>query len=295
VQAGSVRFENRDQGVDTDWRTASGDYFAALGVPLLAGRTFSERDSPEHPVVGIIDERLAREVFGREDPIGKRFRIDTTGPASPWVTIIGVVGHLRHEGLDRDPRPQVYWPYQQRTQDRMAMVVRTAADASSLAPAVRAAILDVDADQPIYDVRPMTAVIQRTLHGDWLNAVLMEAFASMALLLASVGVFGVVAHLTAQRRREFAVRVAVGARSIDVVALVLKQGFSRAACGLLIGLALAAVLSRSAAALLHGISPLDAQTYVSVSGLMMLVVLAASFVPAWRASRVDPTLALRQE
>ena len=245
--------------------------------------------------MGIIDERLAREAFGRDDPIGKRFRMDIAGPGSSWVNIVGVVGHLRHEGLDRDPRPQVYWPYQQRPQDRMAMVVRTTADPSSLAPAVRAAIRDVDADQPIYDVRPMTAVIQRTLHGDWLNAVLMEAFASMALLLASVGVFGVVAQLTAQRRREFAVRVAVGARSTDVVALVLKQGVSRAACGLLIGLALAALLSRSAVALLHGISPLDAATYVSVAGLMMLVVLAASFVPAWRASRVDPTLALRQE
>lgn len=295
VQAGSIRFENRDQGIDTDWRTASGDYFAALGVPLLAGRTFSERDTPDRPAVGIIDERLAREVFGREDPIGKRFRIDTTGPESAWVEVVGVVGHLRHDGLDRDPRPQVYRPYQQRTQDRMAMVVRTTADPSSLVPAVRAAIRDVDADQPIYDVRPMTGVVQRTLHADWLNAVLMEAFASMALLLASVGVFGVVAQLTAQRRREFAVRVAVGATSANVLALVLRQGFSRAVFGLLIGLALAAALGRSAVALLHGISPLDAQIFLSVSGLMMLVVLAASFVPAWRASRVDPTLALRQE
>ena len=243
--------------------------------------------------MGVIDQRLAREVFGREDPIGKRFRINEAGSA--WVEVVGVVGHLRHEGLDRDPRPQVYWPYQQRSQDRMAMVVRTAADPSSLVPAVRAAIRDVDADQPIYDVRSMTDVLQRTLHGDWLNTVLMGAFASMALLLASVGVFGVVANLTAQRRREFAVRVAVGARSADVVALVLKQGVVRAISGLLAGLALAAALSRSAAAMLHGISPFDAQIYISVSGLIVLVVLAASLVPAWRASRVDPTVALRQD
>jgi predicted permease len=293
VQIGSVRFEGRDIVINTDWRSASADYFRTLGVPVLAGRTFTEGDSPDRPAVGIIDQRIAREVFGREDPIGKRFRIDMTGSA--WVEIVGVVGHLRHDGLDRDPRPQIYWPYQQRTQDRMAMVVRATVDPSSLISGVRAAIRDVDADQPIYDVRPMTDVLQRTLHGQWLNAVLMGTFACMALLLASVGVFGVVAYLTAQRRREFAVRVAVGARSVNVVALVLRQGFVRATFGVLVGLALAAALSRSAGTMLHGISPLDARTYFSVSGLMILVVLTASFGPAWRASRADPTLALRQE
>ncbi len=167
-------------------RSASADYFRALDVPLLAGRTFSETDAAGRPAVGIIDERLAHEVFGRENPIGKRFRIDISG--MPWVEIVGVVGHLRHEGLDRDPRPQVYWPYQQRTQDRMAMVVKTTADPASLAAAVRKAIREIDPDQPLYDVRPMIYV-EQTLHGHWLNTVLIGAFAGMTLLLASVGLF----------------------------------------------------------------------------------------------------------
>ena len=292
VQAGGIRFEGSETPSNTDWRTASPDYFRALDVPVLAGRTFSDNDSSDQPPVGIIDERLARETFGRESPIGKRFRMDFAG--APWIEIVGVVGHLRSEGLDRDPRPQVYWPYQQRTQDRMAMVVKTTADPSSTG-AVRAAIREIDPDQPLYDVRPMTAVLERTLYGQWLNAVLIGAFAAMALVLASAGLYGVVSYLTAQRQREFGIRIAIGASAADVLALVLKQGIGRAAVGLALGLALSAALTRALGAMLHGVSSWDAATYVWVSGLLIFVVLVASFLPAWRASRLDPTAALRQD
>jgi predicted permease len=293
AQIGTIRFEDSEALLSTDWRSASPEYFRTLEVPLLAGRTFSESDSPDAPPVGIVDERLAREVFGSESPLGRRFRIDS--PGTPWVEIVGVVGHLRHEGLDKDPRPQVYWPYPQRTQDRMAMVVRTSVAPASLTTAVRAAIREVDPDQPVYDVRPMTEVLERTLHGHWLNTVLVGAFAGMALLLASVGLYGVVSYLTAERQREFGVRVAVGATAVDVARLVVKQGLQRAAAGLVAGLVLSAVLTRALGAMLHGVSPLDATTYVAVAGLLTVVVLTASLLPAWRASRVDPTLALRQE
>jgi predicted permease len=292
TQVGAIRFEGSDTPFDTDWRSASPDYFRALNVPILNGRTFTNHDTADRPSVGIIDEHLAREVFGAEIPIGKRFRMDFSG--APWVEIVGVVGHLRHEGLDRDPRPQVYWPYQQRTQDRMAMVVRSSSDLSSVATAVRDAIREIDPDQPLYDVRPMTDVLERTLHGQRLNMVLIGAFAGMALLLATAGLYGVVSYLTAQRHREFGIRVAVGARATDVLILVLKQGLGRAASGLTLGLVLSAVLTRALQAMLHGVRALDATTYTSVSGLMMFVVLAASFVPAWRASQLDPTVALRQ-
>jgi putative ABC transport system permease protein len=293
TQIGIIRFEDSEALVSTDWRSASPEYFATLGVPLLTGRTFSERDSANAPAVGIVDERLAREVFGSESPLGKRFRIDA--PGAPWVEIVGVVGHLRHEGLDKDPRPQVYWPYPQRTQDRMAMVVRTSVAPASLATAVPAAIREVDPDQPVYDVRPMTDVLERTLHGQWLNTVLVSAFASMALLLASVGLYGVVSYLTGERQREFGVRVAVGATALDVALLVVRQGLHRAAAGLAAGLALSALLTRTLRAMLHGVGPLDATTYLAVAGLLTIVVSTASLLPAWRASRVDPTLALRQE
>jgi predicted permease len=293
TQTGPIRFEGNDAPFDTDWRSASADYFRALDVPILAGRTFNESDSADRPAVGIIDERLARDAFGRESPIGKRFRIDV--PGRPWVEIVGVVGHLRHEGLEKDSRPQVYWPYPQRTQDRMAMVVKTTADPSSVAAAVRAAIREVDPDQPLYDIRPMTDVLERTLHGRRLNTVLVGAFAVMALVLAGAGLYAVVSYLTARRRREFGIRVAVGAKAADVLALVLKQGLGRASVGLALGLALSAALTRMLASMLHGVTAWDLTTYVFVSAVLMSVVSAASFVPAWRASRLDPTLALRQD
>jgi predicted permease len=293
MQTGMIRFEGVDASFDSDWRSVSSDYFRALDVPLLAGRTFDENDSPDRASVGIIDERLARSVFGDQSPIGRRFRIDYAG--GNWVQIVGVVGHMRQEGLDKDPRPQVYWPYQQRTQDRMAMVVRATADPSSLTAAVRAAIREVDPDQPLYDVRPMTAVVDRTLQGRWLNTILIGAFAAMALVLASAGLFGVVSYLTAQRQREFGIRVAIGAKSTDVLILVLKQGLSRSLGGLALGLALSAAVTRALGTILYGVTAWDAPTYGSVSAILLFVVLVASFVPAWRASRLDPTVALRQE
>jgi ABC-type antimicrobial peptide transport system permease subunit len=211
------------------------------------------------------------------------------------VEIVGVVGHVRHEGLDSDPRPQVYWPYQQRTQDRMAMVVRTAGDPSALAARLREAIREVDPDQPVYDVRPMTDVLERTLQGPRLSAVLFGAFAGLALLLAGVGLYGVVSYLTAQRKRELAVRMAVGATGAGIARLVLHEGIRRAAAGLLAGLVLSAWAARALTSMLHGVGPLDAATYLSVAALMGAVVSTATVVPAWRAARTDPTLALKQD
>ena len=293
AQIGAVRFEGHEQTIDADWRSASGGYFQALGVPLLAGRTFDNRDSADRPLVGIIDQRLAAAVFGSANPVGRRLRMDAPGAA--WTEVIGVVGHVRHEGLDVDPRPQVYWTYQQRTQDRMAVVVKSTIDPAALAPAVRAAIREVDPDQALYEVRPMTEVMDRTLQPHRLNAALMSAFASLALLLASAGLYGVVSYVSARRQKEFGVRMAIGATSRQVAALVLKQGLTQALAGIVIGLACSAALASSVASLLHGISPWDPATFVVAPIVLALVVLCASAIPAWRASRTDPTLALRQE
>lgn len=175
------------------------------------------------------------------------------------------------------------------------MVVKTKAAPSSLTAAVRESFRKVDPDQPIYDVHTMTAVLERTLYGHWLNTVLVGAFAIMALLLASAGLFGVVSYLTAMRKREFGIRVAVGAKSTDILALVLRQGLSRAAMGLALGLALSAALTRVLGTMIHGVSAWDTATYVSVSLLLMFLVSAATLVPAWRASQLDPTVTLRQE
>ena len=174
------------------------------------------------------------------------------------------------------------------------MVVRTTADPSSLTAPIRAAIHELDPDQPLYDVRPMPAVLERTLRGQWLNTVVIGVFAVLALVLASVGLYGVVWYVTAQRRREFAIRLAVGAKASDVLALVLKQGLWLALVGLALGLMLA-VAARALGSMLHGVTAWDAWTYLLVSSLIIVVVLAASFIPAWQASRLDPRIALEQQ
>ena len=290
VQSGVIRIEGQDRRIATDWRTASVDYFRALDIPILAGRLFGE--APNRPLEGLIDARLAREAFGGESPIGTRFRIDA--PDAPWVEIVGVVGHILHDGLDRDPQPQIYWPYDQRTQDRMAMVVKTTVDPAVIASAVRHAVYETDPEQALYDVRPMTAVVEGTLRGRWLTTVVIGAFGLLALTLASAGLYGVVSYLTAQRRREFGVRLALGATSSDVIGLVVKQGLVRATAGLSLGLALAGLATRALGTMLHGVDPWDPLVYVAGTGLLVLVVLVASVLPAWDAARLDARAAIQK-
>jgi putative ABC transport system permease protein len=294
VQTLTIEFEGHGAPMNIDSRSTSADYFRTLDVPILAGRTFGDDDSEAHSPVGIIDDRVARQVFGSENPVGKRFRIAIVR-GMPWVEIVGVARHIRYEGLERDPRPQVYWPYGQRAQDRMAMVVRTAGDPASMTSAVRAAIREVDPDQPLYDVRPMTEVVQRTLLGQRLNLVLVVSFAALALLLASLGLYGVVSFLTMGRSREFGVRLAVGATPAHLQFLVLRQSLGRAGFGLAVGLVLSGAVTRLMNGMIYGVTALDPITYVSVAILLLLVVLAASYLPARRASRTDPMAALRFE
>ena len=296
-QTFTIRFDGTDPLVHIDSRSINGDYFRSLGIPLLAGRTFRDDDRPGRPAVGIIDERLARQMFGTPQAVGKRFRVALAGRRldQPAVEVVGVVGHVRHEGLDRDPRPQVYWPYAQRTLDRLAMTVQTAGDPAALADSVRAAIRDVDPDQPVHDVRPMRDVVDRTLAGNRLNVLLMTAFALLALLLASVGLYAVVAQLTTRRRREFGIRMALGATDRQVLGLVLGQGVRLGAAGLVIGLVLAVAATRILSTMLHGVRPLDPTTYVAAGCLLGAVVLAACSLPARRAMKLPPTQALRAD
>jgi predicted permease len=288
-----IEFEGREGTVNVDSRSASPNYFGTLGIPMIAGRTFREDDLEGRADVGIVDDRVARQGFGAESPIGKRFRISIV-PGMPWVEIVGVVGHIRHEGLDRDPRAQVYWPYAQRTQDRVAMVVRTAGDPAAMTGAIRAAIREVDGNQPLYDVFPMRAFVERTLLAQRLNLVLVGSFAGLALLLASIGLYSVVSHLTTRRLREFGVRLAVGATPTHLIGMVFRQSLGRAMAGLGAGLVLSAVVMRLLATMIHGVTAVDPLTYGAVALVLLIVVLAASYVPARRASRIDPVSALRE-
>jgi putative ABC transport system permease protein len=287
-----IEFEGRDTPVNIDSRSASPDYFRTLGIPILGGRTFRDEDTADRAPVGIIDERVAHQVFGNQNPLGKRFRIPIV-PGMPWVEVVGVAGHIRHEGLDRDPRPQVYWPYAQRTQDRLAMVIRTTGDPASMTPAIRAAIREVDPNQPLYDVNPMAAFVARTLLAQRLNLVLVGSFAALALLLASLGLYAVISHLTARRSREFGVRLAVGATPAHLLAIVLRQSLARASVGVAAGLLFSGAITSLLTTMIHGVTPLDPLTYTSVAVLLLIVVVTASFIPARRASRTDPASVLR--
>jgi putative ABC transport system permease protein len=293
VQTLVVEFEGRTETINIDSRSISSDYFHTLGIPLTAGRGFREDETEDRAPVGIIDDWVARVVYGSQSPIGKRFRIPIAG--MPWVEIVGVVAHIRANDLETDPRPQVYWPVGQRTQDRMALAVKTAGNPSAMTAAVRAAIRDIDPDQALYDVRPMTEVVQHTLLGQRLNLVLVGSFAVLALLLASAGLYGVVSQLTARRAREFGIRLAIGADAGHLVRLVMRQALARAIVGLVAGLAAAAGVTRLLGSLIHGVGSLDPLTYAAVSALLLMVVAGASYLPARRASKVDPMVTLRSE
>jgi len=294
IQFGAVVVDGRETPIETSWRSIGGDYFQALRIPLRAGRAFDARDTPASPAVGVVDERIASALgVAPASLVGRRFRIDVQD--MPWVEIVGVAGHVRDEGLDRDGRPLVYWPYAQRAQDRLAMVVRGTIDPNALIGPVQAAIHEIDPNQPLYDVRPMATVVERSLDRYRLNAVLTGAFGVVALTLAGAGLFGLLASLADRRRREFGVRLALGATASQLARIVVREGLSRTAAGLAVGLAVAALAAGTVRALLFDVAPLAPRAFVVAGGVLAVVAVAACALPAWRASRVDPTTSLRAE
>jgi putative ABC transport system permease protein len=295
AQTGQIEFEGVDPRFgklpNVDYRTITPDYFRTLEIPLLAGRTFTDADAEGAPQVAIIDERLARTVFANVDPIGRRVRIPVMN--LPWMTIVGVAGHIRHDRLDEDVRPQIYFNYKQRAQDRMALAVRARTDAAALAPSLAAAIRAIDPDQPVYDARTLDAVVERSVGQRWLQTALLAAFAAISVALASIGVYGVVAYTVGQRRREFGIRLALGATRHEVVALVLRRGAWLFAAGAALGLVAAASTARVIGALLYNVPAFDPVSFSAATAVLFVVALVACGLPARRAAQVDPAVALR--
>jgi putative ABC transport system permease protein len=292
---GPIEFEGIDPQTLTvgnvDYRPASPDYFRTMQIPIVAGRTFGDRDTADALPVVIIDERLAATVLGGVDPLGRRVRIP--GNAS-WLTVIGVAGHIRHERLEEDTRPQLYFPYTQWTQDRVAMVVRTRTNPAAIAASVGAVIRQVDPEQPIYDARTLDEVVDRSLAQRWLQSVLLGSLAALGLILATIGVYGVTSYAVGQRRREFGVRLALGARAAQVVGLVMRRGALLCTCGAAIGVLAAAATAQMLSGLLFSISAFDVVSF-SVSTIVLLSIsLVACAVPAIRAASIDPTDSLRE-
>lgn len=296
-QTGGVEFEGLD-AYDSDWRSATPGYFEAIGIPLKQGRLFQPSDRAQSPAVGLIDERLARRVFGSvNSAIGKRFRRYLPGlpRQDPWAEIIGVVGHIRNDNLEQDPRPQVYWPETQRTQDRGALVVRTHGHPESLARAVVQQIHEEDPDQPVYDVRSMNEWLDRTLEARTLMTGLVALFAASSLLLACLGLYGVVAYSADLRLREFGIRMALGAPAGQVRRMVLLHAGRLSVCGAVIGLALAWPAGRAVRSLLFGVTSADPVSWLAAPALLIAVALIAGLGPARKAAKADPAVTLRAE
>jgi len=275
-------------------RVASPGFFATLGVPLLRGRDFTERDGEHGPDVVIINNTLARKYFPGEDPLGRRILY-----APVPMTIVGVVGDVRQAGLDEAPLAEMYFPYGLNEAvgflGDAVLVLRTAGPPESLAVPLRGALKKVDPTLPLYDVLTMREVIDKSLAGRRLNLWLLGFFAAVALVLAATGLYGVISYLVAQRTREIGVRMALGAQKRDVQGLVLRQAALLAGFGIFLGLAGALAFTRVLDSLLYGVSARDPLTFAALAALLAAVALLASWLPARRAARVNPMVAIRAE
>ncbi len=274
-------------------RDISPSYFRTMGIPVLAGRAFSDYDNADAPRVVVIDQTLAHQFFPHQDPIGKHLQLpDATRPPRE---IVGVVGSVRETGIDQQPRPTIYFRYLQSPDQTISLVVRTASEPREMIPAIKDAIRAVDKDQPLFDIKTMDDIIAQDVSAQRLAFVLLGLLGGLALALATVGIYGVTSYAISQRTHEIGVRMALGAGRYDVFSLVISYGMRLAILGVAVGAVAAAALARFLSSLLYGVKSTDPITYLAVSLLVAAVGLAASYLPARRAMNVDPMVALRDE
>jgi putative ABC transport system permease protein len=278
-------------------RSVMGDYFRTMKIPLLAGRDFDSRDFSENaPLVGIANAEMVRQYFPNEDPLGKRMRW-ARNPKVEWITIVGVVGDVKHFGLDLPEQPGLYSPYSQAQPWKrwMTLVARTESDPGAMTQAIKRQIWKVDAQLPVTKVLTMQDVAATSFAARRFNMSLLAMFAVLALVLAAVGIYGVMSYAVTQRTQEIGIRMALGAQVFDVVKLVVQNGMALAFIGVAIGLAGAFALTRLMTTLLFGVTPTDAMTFTVVPLCLLVVALIACYLPARRAAKVDPLEALRYE
>ena len=282
-----------------DIRIISPGFLETLKVPVLAGHVFTEQEARNPRPVAVVDEEFVRRFYkSPSDAIGKRLWRGSPTPSDStrYVTIVGVVGHTKHEGLAAEARVQLYLPYEQRGgMSRMDIAVRTTGDPARYASSIRGAVRSVDKDEPIANVRTLDDLVSSSMGQRRLSMTLLGVFAGIALLLASVGIYGVMAYSVVQRTREMGLRMALGAKQSDVLALVLRQGMSLVLAGVAIGVVCALAITRVMASQLYSVRPTDPVTFISVALLLATIALVATLLPAWRATLVDPTVALREE
>ena len=275
-------------------------FFETLNIPLVRGRTLGAQDvNPDGPYAAVVDDEFARRFYAEGvDPVGRRiwFGDPTPTDSTEYITIVGVVGHTAHEGLDAEKRVQFYMTYHQggRTAG-VDVAVRTQGEPLQYVNAVRAALQSIDRDVPMSRIRSLDALVAESMGQRRLSMVLLGVFAGLALLLASLGIYGVMSYSVAQRSRDLGVRMALGAARGSVLGLVMRQGMVLAAAGVALGLVGAFALTRLISSQLYAVKPTDPVTFVAVAGLLVAIALVATFVPALRATRVDPVVALRED
>jgi predicted permease len=279
-------------------RVVTPNYFQTLKIPLRSGRGFDEHDNATAAEVVIINEEAARRYWPNANPIGQQIKIGVrlvSGIPSGQKTIVGVVGDVKYGGLDLSAPPELYLPYAQHPVDGLTIAVRTIGDPSSVVPAARVELAALDRDLPIADIKSMESLVGRSIAERRFTMLLLGAFAAVALALAAIGVYGVLAYVVSQRTQEIGLRMAIGATPGEVVQLFLREGILLAAAGLVVGLVAAAAVSRALASMLFDVPAADPITFTSVSGVLIGAALAASYLPARRAARVDPMEALRTD
>lgn len=275
------------------FRVVSPDYFETLRIPLVRGRYFSAGDDSRNPEVVIINQAMARRLWPGQDPLGKRLKLDAANPA--WRQIVGVVGSVHFAGPSREPGAEVYVPQAQNPLQQVSLVVRTAGDPKDLIRAVRSEVLAIDRDQPIFDVRTMKELMAGSLAEPRFRTALVTLFSVLAFFLAILGIYGVLSYSVGQRTHEIGVRVALGAGAPEVLRMILGQGMRLTLVGVLLGLAGAFALTRVLSSLLFGVAAGDLATFAGVSLSVIAAAVVACFIPARRATRVDPLLALRSD
>jgi predicted permease len=280
---------------EADQRPVTPGYFETMGFQLIRGRLLDERDTAASQPVVVVDETLAAAFWPNDDPIGKRIKRGGPGSTQPWLTVVGVVKHVRHYTLETPARTQIYWPYAQFAYPAGDLAIRTALPPAQLADAVRRAVLAIDADQPIYRVRTMEEIVAESVARRRLVMSLLGVFAVAALALASVGIYGVMSNFVEQRTHDLGVRIALGAGARDVLRHVLGQGLAITVAGLTAGLAGSFAVMRLIGSMLFQVRAGDPPTFLVVALTLTLVAITATLVPARRATRVDPIVALRHE
>jgi putative ABC transport system permease protein len=281
-----------------DFFTTGVGYFRAMGIPIIKGRDFDDRDRHGSTPVIIITETLARQFFPNEDPLGKRIHPGISSIENEESTmreIIGVVGDVRNRNLSTEPKPAYYVPQTQVPFNQMVVVVKTAGEPRSLIPAVTKEVAAMDQDLPLFAVKSMEEYLSASVAAPRFSTTLLSIFAAVALVLTIVGLYGVMSYSVAQRTNEIGIRLALGAQPRDVLLMIVKQGGLLIVLGLAIGLAGAFALTRLLASLLFGVTAKDPLTFAAVALLLAIVALLACYVPALRATKVDPMEALRYE